>query len=213
MLIPLLAIKRRKKINMLYGRLSIIKELEPCRDKKGRQYRILECLCECGKKKEIRRNAVLTGKTKSCGCIHKEFISSLNKKHGMRCHRLYPIYNDMIQRCYNENNSQYKNYGGRGITVCSDWKKNIESFIKDMFLTYHQGLQIDRINNNKKYCKANCCWSTPKENTNNRRCTIKYLGKDAMSASRELGFNHNEIRIRIKSGWAIKKAFTTPKMR
>lgn len=198
---------------MLYGRLTIIEEVEAIRDHKGRKRRLILCLCECGKEKIILRNNVLRGSSKSCGCLRKEQVSKLNYKHGMRHHKIYYVYNDMMQRCYNQNNFQYKNYGERGIRVCKRWKNSIENFIEDMHESYKDGLQIDRINNNKNYSPKNCKWSTPKENTNNRRCTIKYKGKDAISVSRELGFNYNEVRLRIKSGWSIKKAFTTPKLR
>ena len=75
----------------------------------------------------------------------------------------------MIKRCYNQNESNYKDYGGRGIIVCERWINSFENFFKDMGSTYKDNLQLDRINNNGNYEPGNVRWATPKENSNNRR--------------------------------------------
>lgn len=84
-------------------------------------------------------------------------------------HRLYVIWNNMMQRCYNKNSSSYHNYGKRGIKVCQEWH-NIENFIKDMDTSYAKGLSIDRIDTNKHYSIENCRWTTKEIQQRNTRC-------------------------------------------
>lgn len=213
-------------LNKKYNMLTIIKRVSNYKDGSI----MVECVCECGKVKNIVLSKVLNGKTKSCGCIYnhrmkesaigkkynkltvKEFhsiknerlmfkfkcdcgnekVSSLSEvKNGSikSCgcmyktqeglsskdgeHRkLYTIYRNMISRCYNENDMYYSNYGGRGITVCDNWKENYINFYKD--ITNNLGLPrekdtIDRIDNDKGYYLENIKWSTMTEQNYNRR--------------------------------------------
>ena len=91
-------------------------------------------------------------------------------KHGLRYHRLYKTWSGMIQRCHQENNSNYKNYGLKGIRVCSEWH-NIENFINDMYPTFIEGLSLDRIDSLKDYSKDNCRWATKTTQSRNRVAT------------------------------------------
>lgn len=81
------------------------------------------------------------------------------KTHGLRNHRLYKVWDGMIQRCNNSKNPNYKYYGGRNITICNEWH-NIENFINDMYPSFIDGLELDRIDVNGNYCKDNCRWTT-----------------------------------------------------
>ena len=82
--------------------------------------------------------------------------------------KLRATWYSMKQRCYNPNSAAYKNYGGRGIKVCDKWLKSFEAFYDDMG-TRPEGMSIDRINNDGNYEPSNCKWSTPKEQSSNRR--------------------------------------------
>lgn len=86
--------------------------------------------------------------------------------------RLYIVWKTMMHRCYNEKRAKFKDYGNRGITVCEEWH-NPNNFLDWAENSGYQiGLQIDRIDNNGDYCPSNCKWSTPKQNSRNRRNTI-----------------------------------------
>ena len=78
--------------------------------------------CDCGNKKTMIRQAILSGRTKSCGCYGKQIHKDMLKTHGMSKTPLYKCWEDMIQRCNNSNSKNFKYYGARGISVCDEWK-------------------------------------------------------------------------------------------
>ena len=134
--------------------------------KQKRRYGIYKCFCGSEFKAQIAN--VKNRNTKSCGCIN-------GRKHNLTNHRLYQAWNGMIQRCNNHKSTSYKNYGKRGVTVCQEWHIT-ENFIKDMYPSYKEGLELDRIDNSKGYCKDNCRWTTKeiqKRNTRLIRITNK----------------------------------------
>jgi hypothetical protein len=93
--------------------------------------------------------------------------------HGMSKHRLYIIYSGMLARCYNVKHVHYKDYGGRGITVCSEWRQDRKKFFSwALEHGYKDNLQLDRINCNGNYSPDNCRFVTNLVNQNNRRCTV-----------------------------------------
>ena len=96
-----------------------------------------------------------------------------NLKHGLFVENksLFNLWQTMKQRCENPKRTKYKDYGGRGIKVCDEWK-TAENFIRWALNNgYEKGLQLDRINNDGDYCPNNCRWVTVKENCRNRRNT------------------------------------------
>lgn len=131
--------------------------------------------------------------------------------------RLYNIYNNMIQRCYNKNSSNYERYGGRGICVCDEWKgkrSNINFFEWAISSGYSDNLTLDRIDNNKGYSPDNCRWVSVKEQGKNKRNNVLLTcnGKTMIlnDWSCETGIDSRVLRARMKRGWSDYDVITTP---
>lgn len=132
------------------------------------------CKCECGNQKEIYLYSLKYGKTKSCGCLAIEVAKKTHTKHGLKNHALYSVWIDMKNRCYNKKDTNYKYYGARKITVCSEWKSNFRAFY-DFAINngWEKGLEIDRRNNDGSYKPSNCRFVTRSQNNKNRRAYNK----------------------------------------
>ena len=136
------------------------------------------CLCECGNATTVIGKNLRNGNTTSCGCFRKEQMSQIgkaNKTHGKSHSRLHMVWAGMIGRCNDPNKPCYKYYGGRGITVCDEWRNNFQAFYDwamgngyDPNALYGE-CTIDRINNDGNYEPSNCRWVTMAEQNNNKR--------------------------------------------
>lgn len=191
-----------------FGRLTVI-----CRKGSKNGHVAWLCKCECGKTKVIRSCDLVNGKSTSCGCYHNEMVAQITKSHGQSNSRLYTIHNLMLQRCFQPKATHYKHYGGRGISVCDEWKYSFESFYKwAMANGYSDELSIDRIDVNGNYCPENCRWATRKEQANNKSSNrfITYNGQThTVSEWAEItGISREAIRGRLKRGWTIEKALS-----
>lgn len=130
------------------------------------------CRCDCGKIKIVAGSDLTTGNTKSCGCLRREVTANKSITHGHRIGRnTTPEYQSWVhakERCNNNKHKRYKDYGGRGISMCKKWADDFESFLTDMG-PRPKGTSLDRINNDGDYEPTNCRWATRKVQNNNKR--------------------------------------------
>ena len=135
-------------------------------------------------------------------------------QHGETKTRLHKIWSSMLERCNYEKHPHYKDYGGRGISVCSEWNEYIT--FRDWALNngYADNLTLDRENTNGNYCPENCRWVTMKTQQNNKRnnhlVTLDGVSHTITEWSEILGINKTTIRERLRAGWTDTEALTTP---
>lgn len=204
--------QRTVKSGDTFNDLTVISESERV-IRKGISYRTLLCQCKCGKTKVVLLCRLVRGGVKSCGCLAGE-------KHNLRHTRLYRVWKAMNERCHgsNVNNKHFRNYQQRGISVCEEWRKSFKSFYDwANYSGYAQGLQIDRIDNDKGYCPENCRFVTPIINANNRRLTIKTNVDGVLMSVTEMMIKMGvdlkyqiPISKRIKRGWPYQEAILPP---
>lgn len=152
-----------------FGRLTV---LYRTKNNKGHKAQWI-CQCDCGNTKlsKVVSSVLVSGGTKSCGCLMKE-INSKKAPHGYTRNsnlkkRGYNTWTGMNNRCTNKNDSRYIRYGGRGITVCERWKKSFNNFMQDVGPRPSLKHSLDRINNNGNYEPGNVRWATAEEQRNN----------------------------------------------
>jgi hypothetical protein len=143
-----------------YGKLKVIGIGEPSTSKDGKSRSTSICECVCGNIKTYINADVRGCRVQSCGCYRNERTAEFNIKcrttHGMYGTPEYAAWNQMIQRCYNERNPGYEDYGGRGITVCDWWRYSFENFFADMGYRPVGDYSIEREDNNGNYEPSNC---------------------------------------------------------
>lgn len=123
-----------------------------------------KCKCICGNERIFRSDNLLSGLSKSCGCLNREKIVSSSTTHGLYKHPLYKVWNNTKDRCYNPNNESYPYYGAKGIRVEDIWKDSFVEFYKWATTNgYHKGLYIQRLDTSKDYGPDNCIWVTSLE--------------------------------------------------
>lgn len=201
----------RDMVGQKYGRLTVVKL-------SGRKAHTILwfCRCDCGNEKVVAGGSLRKGFTKSCGCLNSEIVKARNIKRAT--HRRtgtseYATWRDMRSRCSNPNHHAWKDYGRRGITVCDRWSR-FENFLADMGVRPSPEHSLDRIDNDKGYSPENCRWELRQGQCNNRRSTkkLEFNGqiKSISEWGRELGFSRPLLFRRLRQGWSVEKALTTP---
>ena len=183
-----------------FGNLTVIKRIPAKKT-------TWQCKCNCGNITNVYRGSLLNGDTKSCGC------KAGYRKHGMSQTRQFRIWYHVINRCNSPSDDSYELYGGRGIKVCNRWL-DFSNFWEDMKEGYSDELSIERKDVNGNYEPDNCKWATAKEQSNNTRRNVKITfngeTKNISQWASEIGLGLNPLKGRIKRGWGIERALTTP---
>lgn len=204
------------KIGDRFGRLTIIDAGFPEKRKKwGWRYFFL-CRCDCGNTKKICTD-YFGVQVWSCGCLRKE-LKNKPKSHGMCRTKLYQIWNNMKMRCYTKKNRDYHYWGGRGITVCDEWRNSFKAFYDwSIEAGWKDGLIFDRIENDNGYYPQNCRYVTPLESTLNRRNTvyIEYDGekKCLKDWAKKIGIHPKTLSFRLKKKIPLNIALTQKTIR
>jgi hypothetical protein len=193
--------KFRDLTTQTFGLLTVLGRAP--NNKRGRAQWI--CACSCDQKTiTVAGCALLSGRTQSCGCFRR--------RHGGASGQ-YPVeysaWANMLDRVYNERNPQYKNYGGRGLSVCNRWRFGEDDqsgflcFLEDMGQKLHPKLSIERRNNDGNYSPENCYWGTKKEQSNNTRRNVFFTfhGETQTLAQwcRKFGWERKRLRDRLRT--------------
>lgn len=178
--------------------------------------RIWECVCDCGNIALVPIGKLTSSHTKSCGCQKIESTIKRSTKHGFAqrgiLNKTWMIWTDMRKRCFNKNNNRFNHYGGRGITICERWN-DFNNFIEDMG-ECPDGYSIERVDVNGNYAPENCKWIPMIEQSRNttRVIYITINGETKILAdwARHFSIDYRKVQYRIKKGWDVLSAFTTP---
>ena len=196
---------------MKYGKLLVLKEVEPYYSPSGGKHVQYLCRCDCGTEKIILREHLISGATQSCGCIRGRKESEL---HDVINSRIYRIWGNMINRCTNESNPAFRNYGARGIKVCDEWMTFSNFYAWSTENGYSETLTLDRKDNNDGYNPQNCRWVDTVIQANNKRNNrILKLNEESHTAaewSRILNVPYKSLHRRISLGWSDERILTQP---
>jgi hypothetical protein len=182
---------------------------EPYVSPKGSKKIQVTCLCDCGTTTIVHIANLLSKHTTSCGCkLHEP---AHNRTHGQTRTSLYSIWGGIKDRCYRVNNEAYKNYGGRGITVCDEWLNDFERFAADVG-PRPPGATLERKDNNKNYSPDNVAWASRAEQALNKRNNIivEWQGEKLLliEAAKRAGVKYEVALYRYHLGWPIDKVLS-----
>ena len=206
-------------IGQTYGRLTILGERFHTRNDSGAKTTRVVCECSCGRIIVGKADQIRIGKVQSCGCFSSELTAASHRTHGFyeTNNRIFHVWKGVIARCYNPKSVRYKDWGGRGISVCEEWRHNPVAFVEwAMSNGWKPGLEIDRIDNDGNYCPENCHFVTASQNSSNRRTAFLVTAWGETKNSKTWARDHRAqasylcIWKRIKTGWNPEDAISTP---
>jgi len=190
-----------------FGRLTAVRRAEF-----PKQPTRWECECSCGTRKLIRADCLRRGVTVSCGCWNRE----QKIKHGAafvgKKKPEYRIWKGMVGRCTSPGTTGYKDYGGRGIDVCAEWRESFQAFFDHVGKRPSSKHSLDRIDNNGNYEPGNVRWATPIEQARNKR-TARFITHNGITKTlpewaEDIGIMPATLRCRLKHGWPVERALT-----
>lgn len=201
-----------------YGQLTIMMEV-PSTPSVGR---LIQCLCDCGNTTTVRLSFLRNRHTASCGCLQRErsreasILSNTVHGHsaGAKWSGEYTTWTQMKQRCLNPRHFSYHDYGGRGISICAEWRLSFAAFLRDVGPRPSGGYSIDRIDYDGNYEPGNVRWATATQQNRNRRSvkmlTISGITKPLIEWAEISGRNIHTIRGRLHYGWTPEEAVFRP---
>lgn len=201
--------KEVKMVGKKFGYLTVLGREGTKHYKGGKTDSLWLCKCDCGNEVVVTGYCLFRGT--SCGCRKRKTISESLKTHGGTGTKLYGVWLTMRNRCYNKNTKSYFRYGGRGISVCDEWRNDFSSFKKwAEEKGYKDGLTIERINNNGNYEPSNCRWATLLEQSHNKRNNHYVIYNGIRYTITELGrltgIDRRVIDRRLKRGMSVDDA-------
>lgn len=198
-----------------FGRLTVLERAE----NKGKDT-MWCCACDCGNKTIVRATCLKNGTVRSCGCLRKENAAKINFKHGKSYTKINRVWNHIKGRCFNANDKQFKDYGGRGITMFPAWVDDFQAFYDYVSKLPHfgeEGYSLDRIDNNGNYEPNNIRWATAKQQARNRRTNrvVTYQENEIslIEASEQSKINYETLLFRTKRGETGEYLFRLPHKR
>ncbi len=201
----------------LYGRLTIVEEASHLR---GQPRRVV-CRCVCGTVKILPLYSLRSGNTRSCGCLPRDILRQRCWKHGMDTraerheHPEYGTWKNAKTRCFYSRGHAWKNYGGRGITMCEAWRDDFATFFRDMGPRPTPKHTLERIDNDGPYSPENCIWATYAEQAKNRRHSrhLTFRGETLhyIEWAQRFGIPLKRVWGRLRRGWSIEGALTAPR--
>jgi hypothetical protein len=187
----------------------------------GGNDQLVECRCVCGTERRLLQFALRRGRTHSCGCGKAErlrqYHAATKQRPALKGRKLFQVWKSMIARCSSVSHPSYPDYGGRGITVCAEWRASFGAFEAWALASgYRAGLAIDRINNcdGGSYSPDNCRFVTQKQNNRNRRsnCPVTAFGETKIivewAEDQRCAVSEAVLRSRLKLGWQPERAMT-----
>lgn len=196
-----------------FGRLVVVDRAPTKIQASGQRKTMWNCVCDCGARIITQMWCLRSGMSKSCGCFHRDSATAQSTVHGMSGTPEHVVWAQMRERCRNPNSPSWENYGGRGISVCDRWQE-FANFFADMGQRPSPKHSLERLDVNRGYEIGNCVWATKKTQARNTRRNhyITFNGETRCVAewSELTGIGGPTIRFRLKEGWTVERALTTP---
>ncbi len=193
-----------------FGKLTV----GPNHVRRGRQT-FWPCICDCGNGQiEVWAASLRAGKTRSCGCLHKEAAVRWTK-HGQEGSKLYKTWQGVKRRCLNPNSNDFSRYGGRGIRIHDAWRDDFLAFSAGVGDPPSKRHSIDRIDNDGDYAPGNVRWSLPRDQANNTSATkrLEFDGEclTITGWAERTGLSRAVIFGRLRLGWSVERVLNEPK--